>query len=444
MTLSTCFVVGNGVFRTLNGMLANCTIPTPLSIGAQAKQIISCKLHLQQCTLEVGTRQHKLRHLQATLLQRQTLERVLPMETSKVAMIVLERKLSNTMEIAKSMATVHLHIDKHLSGYLTHPAVLDSCLHGGLALVPQGTLEHAHKTQIPTGLAAYILRKPLVLTSNAYVIIQVHKSPSAMLLSNSYHMQQDHGMRQCGFNVIDLHIQEMRRNSLQRKDVDPFNPWSKQLSYLISWQHSKLQERERGIAKGSAEMRMHTWSENHTIFFIGRLPSASQATIASSLMDVGTVQKVVKGSSSTLDLSLLTTGHLGHDDIAPPRHVNLAHKWSDIDFEKNAAALATIKVAASEHPQHTWSAIISDPFSKVLTATHKGVDAFGMMLHGGVIKTPHILMAKQEMVKPAIHVNRYPKLLSGETLIAGGLGGKLLQCLTLHSSTCYIRFDVHT
>ena len=163
------------MFRTLNEMLTKCTIPTPLSIDGQAKQIISCKIHLKQSTLEVGTKNQRMCHLQATLANWQTSNRASPMQASRLAIIVPEAKLSIASGVTMSMATIHLHIDKHLSGYSTHPAVLDSCLHGGLALVPQGSLEHASKTQVPRGLGIYMILDPLVSTSDVYVIIQVDK-----------------------------------------------------------------------------------------------------------------------------------------------------------------------------------------------------------------------------------------------------------------------------
>ena len=419
--LMTFLIVGNGVFRTLNEMMTKCTIPTPLSIGKQAEQVLSCKINLQQCTIEVGTRQ--ICHLQATIANWQSLNRASTIEARHLATIIPEDKPSFVREVAMSMAIIDLHLDEHLSGYMIHPAALDSCLHGGLALVPQDSLEHARKTQVPRGLGVYMILNPLITTADAYVIIQVDKSPSTMLLSNSHHMQQDHSMLHCGFNIIDLHIQEMQRNYVPRKDVETFIPRNDQLSYQISWQYSEREERGTRTAKGLVEERTHIWSNKDTEFFIGKL-SASKSVIASSLMDVGTIQKLLKGSSSTLSLSLLTTAYLGHDDIAPTKYISLAHRWSDIDFERNAAALATIKVAASEHPRHTWCAVISSPISKVLTATHKGVDAFGTMIHGGTIETPRILMAKQEMNKSTTYANQDSRLPFGETVISGGLGGK--------------------
>ena len=182
---------------------------------------------------------------------------------------------------------------------------------------------------------------------------------------------------------------------------------------------------------------MHIWSDNNTKFLIGSLPSLSKSVIASSLMDVVIVQKFVKGSSPTLGINLLTTAYVSHDDIAPTKHVNLPHTWFDTDFEKNAAALATIKVAASEHPQHTWFAVISNPIFKIGTAAHKGNDAFGTMIIGGMIKSPRILMAKQGEYKPMIHANQCPKPLLGQTIISGGLGGKPLHCLTHYRCTIF-------
>ena len=422
--LITFLTVGNGVSRTVIEMMTKCTIPTALSIGKQAEQVLSCKINLQQCTVEVGTRHHTICHLQATMANWQSFNRASTIEARHLATIVPKDKPLFAREVAMSMAIIGLHLDEHLSGYMIHPAALDSCLHGGLALVPQDSLEHARKTQVPRGLGVYMILNPLITMADAYVIIQVCKSPSTMLLSNSHHVQQDHGMLHCGFNIVDLHIQEMQRNHVQRKDVETFIPRNDQLSYLISWQYSEREERGTRTAKGLVEERMHIWSNKDTEFFIGKLPSASKSVIASSLMDVGTIQKLLRGSSSTLSLSLLTTAYLGHDDIAPTKHINLAHRWSDIDFERNAAALATIKVAASEHPQHTWCAVISSPISKVLTATHKGVDAFGTMIHGGTIETPRILMAKQEMNKSTTYANQDSRLSLGETVISGGLGGK--------------------
>ena len=436
--LITFFIVGNGVLRTLTEMMTKCTIPIPLSIGKQAEQVLSCKINLQQCTIEVGTRHHKMCHLRATMANWQLFNRAPTVQARHLATIVPEDKPSTATEVAMSMATIDLRLDEHLSGYMIHPAALDSCLHGGLALVPQDSLEHARKTQVPKGLGVYMILNPLITTADAYVIIQVDKSPSAMLSSNSHHMQQDHGMLHCGFNIFDLHIQEMQRNYVQRKDVQTFIPRNDPLSYLVSWQYSEREERGTGTAKGLVEARTHIWYDKDTKIFIGKLPSASKSVIASSLMDVGTVQKFLKGSSSTLSLSLLTTAYLGHDDIAPTKHVNLDHSWSDIDFERNAAALATIKVAASEHLQHTWCAVISNPIHKVLTATHKGVDAFGTMIYGGMMRTPRILMAKQEMNKSTTNVNHDSRLPLGETIISGGLGGEPLHYITCHSCTCYL------
>lgn len=285
-------------------------------------------------------------------------------------------------------------------------------------MAADGDEKQSIKTHVPVALDAFNVFAPLKPASHACACAEISAYLTAAPALSTYKMLQKGDQTSYGFELVNLHARAVQ---LGKAHNEPSVSFSKptELTYKIEWQYSDV-DNQSSTRRRMKNTKLHVWldiTSGRPLMMRARIASSAAA---SCLMDIAIIREVLKQPTSRTKTGLSSPYKLGHDEISPVKTPNARTQER---CDGNAAALATIKVAASEYPNHMWIALGSDPLAaEGALIPDNGGDAFGRMVTSKTVRVPRILPAKQQRDIVQAHHD----IFSSKVIVTGGLGGVLL------------------
>lgn len=415
-----------GVHHTTDQNLETCTIPTPLALADASPMLVECSLNHLSSALEVSTSGSKFGNIHFSGYGRHgvtslhNLKDVLPSLNHSNKTLLSINAPFDVQYATICCACVHMNDERHISGFLAHPAIVDSCFHIG-AIVANYKLESSSiYAYIPVAFSAFTIFAPLLQISKVYAHADVNAGKDVHL--SSYRARQYGDTMPCGFQLMNLHA---RVSHFERSLGAHLTRHPMPISYTIQWQcggrTAPHMIKERVLPCGIG----HMWLNDHGSQFFGETTYTYKSVAASFLKDIALIQ--------SLDLLRLSRQNINMMSAASPLYVSMVPSEKPFDPShhicnrlnicassyRNAASLGAVKVASFEHPEHLWSAIIANPLSCESPTIPKDTDAFGQIISGRGILSPLVLAAPQ---RPA-GTSMFCKADVGKAIISGGLNG---------------------
>lgn len=394
--------------------LLGSTIPAPLMLYLAASVPVQCVADLASGSLEVfsaataaaGARQSV--HLRTAAVQvstRQFAPQGKGNPVTPVAAVLAGSLPTAKQQHVAATASLAVKAAVHGSGYLAHPALMDSCLHMGARLADALQQESALQSQawVPVAIGAFCPSDALASTAAAWAGAQITgKLPDGSATSSYCLMGGSSG--RALLELAELQAKPARR-ALEAQANKAAAP---RLLYSIQWQTSEplagLMAQQARRTRASQSIRKSLKQS--------RRSRAAGAAAASCLEDITNVQRAMTAHSEADVFSLGTRG-VQSQDIAG----SVSRR---VGVPEGAAAWGLVRVAASEQPEMRWAA--ADAVSALPTrqAAVPGHDAFGTVLDAGRAAVPRILGEDREAA--ATLTGTYTGS-NGRVIITGGLGG---------------------
>ena len=339
---------------------------------------------------------------------------------------------------AISCACVHMNSEVHISGFLAHPAIVDSCFHIGAIVASYNFKTSPRSAYIPVAFSAFTVFAPLQPISKVYAHAEINAGKDVLL--SSYRMRQYGDTTPSGFQLIDLHA---RASQFEQSLDAHLTRHSMPMSYTIQWQCGVRVAphigKERVLPFGTG----HIWLNDHGRFF-GTTTYTYKSVASSFLKDIALIQSLDLLRLSRQTINMLSAASPLHDSVIPsgrpsePSHHLYNKLNSCASSYRNAAALGAIKVASFEHPEHVWGAIIANSLTYDSPMIPKDTDAFGQVISGRGIFLPLVLVASQQLARTSM----FCKAAVGKAIISGGLNGVFLDCVA-HRNIRSARYALH-
>ena len=421
--------VGNGVHHALDQHLQMCSLPKPLSILATASKRVECFIDHVSSDIKVssGSAPYSYIHLSGNV--RRGVE--LPYNLTKRIRMLSQYSPSTLLSIlapsyvhhaAICCASVHVHSDMHISGYLAHPAIVDSSLHIGAVVATQNIGSFLASTYIPIALDAFNVYGPVQPAHRMNAHAEVNAGKHLLSAVSSYHVRQIGDTTPCGFQLMDLHARAVQlQQSLGKYVARP--SMLVNYTYAIQWQCSS--STSSYILKKSflpSDLR-HIWLDKQGNRIFGKTTYSARSATASLLSDIALIQSVITLAGPTQHINLMGPASPHHNNIVPLERPSLSfHNLScrgDNSTISTSACLGAMKVTASEHPNNVWGSVMASHYNNELPKVPKGVDAFGQIISGRATQEPLLLVTLQQPERIATEC----KEVGGKIIISGGLNG---------------------
>ena len=419
---------GNGVHHALDQNVQTCSLPKPLSSAATSSKHVECSINHVNSEMEISSGSAKYSNIHFTGFVRHgvklpynlTKRRRMPSRDSTRTLLSILAPF-NVQYATTCCASVHMHSGTHISGYLAHPAIVDSSFHIGAVAATQNIGTFPASTYIPVALDAFNVYAPLQPAYGVFSHAEINANKHIRSALSSYHMRQYGDTVPCGFQLINLHARTVQLQQSLGKYVAR-QPMPVSYTYAIEWQYSNLSLSyilKRPFLSSDVG---HIWQDNQGNRIFGKTTYNIGSATASLLGDIALIQSAVTLGISRQHINLMNPASPRHDSIVPSDRLFLPlhnlHCRSSSAISK-AASLGAIKVAALEHPEHVWGAVMASRFNNELPVVPKGVDAFGQIIFGRAIQKPLLLVTSQQ---PEGTLVEY-KVVGGKAIISGGLNG---------------------
>ena len=323
-------------------------------------------------------------------------------------------------------ANVHMHRDAHISGFLAHPAIVDSCLHIGALAATYKAESSSSTLYIPVAFKAFIVFGPLRPAPSVHAHAKIDASDHIRSALSSYFMRQDGNIPPCGFQLGDLQAQQLHpERPVGKQPASRDQTMPVDYTYTIQWQfNSPL--RSSSMKESLQRRATHSWLDIHGNPIVGKATHKHLPITASFLMDVALIQSLVALALSEQKIYMMSDASPLHNSIMPferPQPLHHLHYGSNAHFlrHSNAASLGIVKVAASEHPEHVWGAVMASPLDCEWPTISKDTDAFGQASSGKGILSPRLLVTSHRQADALTFCNAS----AGKAIISGGLNGVL-------------------
>ena len=416
-----------------------CTIPAPLRMSTNAAAALQCTLDLAAGGLKVSSgvaSSRHLAHLHASSSRIQLLPStaVVPQLRPDAASVMVglvataEWAESQPARLPAATASIALRPAEHASGYVAHPAVVDSLLHMGATLAASLQHDTATETRVPTAIGAFSPHKDLCGMPGAWACAEVTgQSRGDGSATSSYRLSADSApgglMSLAELQAKALGHPQYQNPSHGMENVGPH------LLYKPAWQSSLPTASSH---QNSTPLGSHRWLGATTGL---RAPGPQRVpahAATSCLADVAVLQRALAERAGP-GLSLVTRGAQQQGSSVCCSSWRISHAVS------HAAAWGLVRVAASERPDLAWSAVDCQP---VLAAARAGcavpvADAFGAVLASGTVAVPRILA--QRLNDGPLQEQQLSCAAGGRTVITGGLGGSAIRRLKIQFGTLLLR-----
>lgn len=389
--------------------LVESTIPAPLLLSTASAVRVQCSISLSNGSMEVTSGAAAARtsvHLRTAAVQFSSghpaadpAECALNIPTFIAAVMSSKMPPVNQQHLGSS-ATLAADQATHGSGYLSHPALVDGCLHMGADLADAlRRTGIASQAWVPVAIGAFCPMQELATAQDAWAGAEVTRRLPDGSATSSYRLRGGCAARGL-LHLADLQAKPARLAALSAATAAAAEA-APRLLYKVQWQSSApldgvrtVMSRRRGITK-----LMRPSPRN----------AAAGGTAASCLGDITHIQQAMTGPGST-EFELATQGVLASDIARSGRRVS--------DLAKGAAAWGLVRVAASERPDMRWAAVDSAPFGIPARERPTWQDAFGTILDAGLAAVPRILGEDEQAAEAEETFG-----LTGRIVITGGLGG---------------------
>lgn len=206
---------GHGVHHALYQSLELCTIPIPLALNAASQKFANCSLNLITSVLEVSSGGSMSPSIHFSCYVRHAVTPPCsiahqPWSTRHSDTTIL--RLLAPFDVHYTTiccANVHMHRDAHISGFLAHPAIVDSCLHIGALAATYKAESSSSTLYIPVAFKAFIVFGPLRPAPSVHAHAKIDASDHIRSALSSYFMRQDGNIPPCGFQLGDLQAQQL-------------------------------------------------------------------------------------------------------------------------------------------------------------------------------------------------------------------------------------------
>jgi len=411
---------GNKVHQHIDQALHSCTIPNAMAISINVPNHVQCILNPFDSMLTVftGSLDSRNVHFSAHIAY---ICRVLGTADDSHRLLSHPHAAVSTNKYLQSRHATHCFADVHVcgkafnSGYLAHPTIVDNCLHMGAIMAAKkgGSSTQAY---IPTAIDGFMVIAPHQQAARAHAYAEVNGAESKPFALSSYRMQQEAGIEPSGFQLVDLHAQAARftRSFSNHKDGHK-EPSS--LTYTIQWQHHAPTHVRMPRKKSLKHQIRHTWLDEQFEKLFGETTKLSKSLAASSLADIALIQSMLNLSLPRHSINLISIRDPLSNSIMPMDSPSLMFHQNQYRGNGNAVAHTIARVAASEYPEHVWSALMASPLSIELPMVPDNIDAFGVNISGRAIQFPRVLPAREKL--PSL----YGEILPKRVIISGGLNG---------------------
>ena len=395
--------------HAMNQSLELCTIPFALALNAASQKFVKCSLNHANSVLEVSSGWSMSQKAHFSCYVRQGVTSPISVANEVRSTRLFDKtvlRLLAPFDVHSTTiccAGVHMHTDARISGFLAHPAIVDSCLHIGALAATYKAESSSSSLYIPIAFEAYLVFAPLRLAPSVHAHAKIDANKHTRSALSSYFMRQDANIMPRGFQLTDLHAQQLHlERPLGKQSASPIMP-----AYTIQWQYSSPSRpnlKKKRLQCGTTR----SWLDNHGNPILGKTTYKCLSIAASYLMDVALIQSLVA-------LKLLEQKIPMMSDASPLCNGVNTHAV----HYSNAAALGVVKVAASEHPEHVWGALMASPLDCDWPTVSKDVDAFGQTIFGKGMLLPRMLVTAQRPAKALMCCNAS----AGKAMISGGLNG---------------------
>ena len=405
--------------KALGQALLGCAIPAPLRLLKDtAAAPVQCAVDLAAGGLEVlsGATGRHLAHLRASasrVLVSPLTAAAAPQQQPAglsifISLVAVHVTATQPARLPAATAGIALRPAEHASGYLAHPAVVDSMLHIGAALAAalqrQGA---APETRVPTAIGAFGPCMELCGAPGAWACAAVTGQLPDGSAASSYRLAADAAQG----SVVTL--AEMQAKALDQAQSAAASPGKENVAphllYNLAWQSSLPIMR---TGQRVVPLRTHQWIGASTGMRVpGHRRHVPAHASAACLADMAVLQRAMAERACT-GLSLVTSGAQQQGESV------CAASWRAGD----AAAWGLVRVAASERPALAWAAVDVQPVTAArASCALPTTDAFGAVIASGAVAMPRILASLQEDMSQQGH--EHPCASTGRTVISGGLGG---------------------
>ena len=410
--ITTMHLVGNGVHKTLGQALLGCAIPASLRMPKDTATPVQCALDLAAGTLEVysGVASRHLAHLRASTTKLlppplpAALAQPQPDASALAGLFKTAVPAAQPVSLPAATAGIALRPAEHASGYVAHPAVVDSMLHVGATLAASLEQGAAAETRVPTAIGAFSPHTELCGVPGAWASAAVTGQLPDGSATSSYRLSADSSPG-CAVSLDELrakaldHVQAAAA-SPGKENVEPH------LLYKLAWQSSAP---TASTGQRSTPLRVHRWLGASTGMRVPGRRRVAAAASATCLADMAVLQQAMAKSAST-GLSLATSGAQQQEDSICRR------EWQASD----AAGWGMVRVAAGERPDLAWAAMDVQPvLADGARCAPPRMDAFGALVTSGTVAVPRILAHHHG--DRLLHDDHTAS--GGRTVITGGLGG---------------------
>ena len=237
--------------KALGQALLSCAIPAPLRMPEGAAAPAQCAVDLAAGGLEVssGAGGRRLAHLRASasrLLVPPPLTAAAAPQPQPgglsilVSLVAVPAATAQPAGLPAATAGVALRPAEHASGYLAHPAAVDSMLHIGAALAAALQKGTAAETRVPTAVGAFAPRAELCGAQGAWACAAVTGQLSDGSATSSYRLSADAAP---GSVVSLADLQAKALDTVQSAGASPGKEHIRpQLLYKLAWQSSSPQQ----------------------------------------------------------------------------------------------------------------------------------------------------------------------------------------------------------
>ena len=307
---------GNGV-STPNQTITTCTIPTPMFLAIKAPQLVQCTLSNRIMEVTTSGLQTRNLHMRASVSSYTSPRPKDQFSSYKPSKSSISSNLARPrMAIPTTISTASLHLSKdaHISGFLAHPAIVDSCFHMGATMAADGDEKQSIKTHVPVALDAFNVFAPLKPASHACACAEISAYLTAAPALSTYKMLQKGDQTSYGFELVNLHARAVQ---LGKAHNEPSVSFSKptELTYKIEWQYSDV-DNQSSTRRRMKNTKLHVWldiTSGRPLMMRARIASSAAA---SCLMDIAIIREVLKQPTSRTKTGLSSPYKLGHDEIA--------------------------------------------------------------------------------------------------------------------------------